>query len=276
MAGKTDSDGFQVVTRKQRKKPRPQHKSRTDKISTQKRNSEEASCDASNIISRICEYRDEIRASSFYSSLKELFIGYDQGGDKEEAELNEIVCYGVGCISKCPIARYQFALLLLLKDDFQVSSDHCWVYEPLFSKDDANIVQNFDCSMIRVNEEGKRKAIGKSLFIMLHCGKPLYNNVLWANWGQDLKDVLILGNSFSSYDDRAVGKQLSKQATYIAKVLPYIKEIPVKNNFRHNDIFNNTSLHSFPHDKLMKAPEGLWADCVEPQYDDEAEIIRSR
>ena len=41
-----------------------------------------------------------------------------------------------------------------------------------------------------------------TLFFMLHCGKPLYNSVLWANWGPGLSNVIILGNRFSSYQER--------------------------------------------------------------------------
>ena len=41
-----------------------------------------------------------------------------------------------------------------------------------------------------------------TLFFMLHCGKPLYNSVLWANWGPGLSNVVILGNRFTSYRER--------------------------------------------------------------------------
>ena len=41
-----------------------------------------------------------------------------------------------------------------------------------------------------------------TLFFMLHCGKPLYNSVLWANWGPELSNVVILGNRFTSYQER--------------------------------------------------------------------------
>ena len=44
---------------------------------------------------------------------------------------------------------------------------------------------------------------------MLHCGKPLYNSVLWANWGPGLSNVIILGNRFSSYQERYFFKSYS-------------------------------------------------------------------
>jgi len=40
--------------------------------------------------------------------------------------LDSIVAYGVGHFSTCPIARFQFALLLLLTDLLKVIIPHLW------------------------------------------------------------------------------------------------------------------------------------------------------
>lgn len=41
------------------------------------------------------------------------------------------------------------------------------------------------------------------MFFMLHCGKAMYNNLLWRNWSkQHLEKVYIIGNDFSSYEER--------------------------------------------------------------------------
>ena len=61
-------------------------------------------------------------------------------------------------------------------------------------------------------QEGKRKVSEKTLFYMLHCGKPLYNNLLWANWSEQISNVVILGNSFVSYEERSVPAQYSHHA----------------------------------------------------------------
>lgn len=38
---------------------------------------------------------------------------------------------------------------------------------------------------------------------MPHCGKAMYNNLLWANWSAErLPRVAIIGNSFTSYSER--------------------------------------------------------------------------
>ena len=44
---------------------------------------------------------------------------------------------------------------------------------------------------------------GRTLFYMPHCGKALYNNLLWANWTPELlTNLLIIGNSFQHVCDR--------------------------------------------------------------------------
>ena len=44
--------------------------------------------------------------------------------ESERTSLDSVVAYGVGHFSTCPIARYQFALLLLLADILKVNI-HC-------------------------------------------------------------------------------------------------------------------------------------------------------
>ena len=46
-----------------------------------------------------------------------------------EEPVVDIVCYGIGKIASCPVARYQFALLLLLKELLQVTHDYYMLNE---------------------------------------------------------------------------------------------------------------------------------------------------
>lgn len=47
-------------------------------------------------------------------------------------------------------------------------------------------------------QEGKHGVEGSAtLFYMVHCGKALYNNLLWRNWSVGaLSKMVIIGNSF--------------------------------------------------------------------------------
>ncbi len=54
-----------------------------------------------------------------------------------------------------------------------------------------------------VTGTGTKSIYRRTLFYMPHCGRGLYNNVVWSNWSHDLRRVAIFGNSFSLYRERA-------------------------------------------------------------------------
>ena len=48
-------------------------------------------------------------------------------------------------------------------------------------------------------QAGKRSVTQNTVFYMPHCGKALYNNLLWKNWSKErLKKLVIIGNSFDN------------------------------------------------------------------------------
>ncbi len=54
-----------------------------------------------------------------------------------------------------------------------------------------------------------------------------------------------------------------------------MEEAALKNKFRFEDIFNDTSLHLFPGTKLQSAPDGMWLNQTEPAYESsDVEIIQ--
>lgn len=84
-----------------------------------------------------------LEALTFYSLVSlELFNKYCNHGQRNENNVDisqdasrpvelatcsvvqDIVCYGVGCITTCPSARYQFALLILLRQFLKVMSNN--------------------------------------------------------------------------------------------------------------------------------------------------------
>lgn len=52
-------------------------------------------------------------------------------------------------------------------------------------------------------QEGKRPIEEPTVFYMIHCGKALYNNLLWSNWSAEaLSKMVIIGNSFKGIEER--------------------------------------------------------------------------
>ncbi|XP_023793619.1 SRR1-like protein [Cyanistes caeruleus] len=129
-----------------------------------------------------------------------------------------------------------------------------------------------------VKREGKHGVQGAAtLFYMVHCGKALYNNLLWSNWSPAaLSKLVIIGNSFRGIEERLLSRILERDYSYIAKVLKGVEEVALPSHPRYLDTFNDTSVHWFPLDKLQELSSEVWDFVEEPMYQDceDLEIIR--
>lgn len=217
---------------------------------------------------RIEDAKQELSSSDLFSSvtssLREAIALLNK------PQINEIICFGIGRIGECLISRYQFALLLLLRD---VYVENLLIYDPILSKNDTTILQHFKCTQLVENCEGKYNVAKTTLFYMPHCPKQLSNNLLWSNWGLNLTHCLILSNSFNTIVENTTKRLLHSNAFYITKILPYCTELPVINTFKFYEIFNDTALHIFPNLHLIS--DDLWVENSEPDYiDEDIEFIR--
>ncbi|RLV99739.1 hypothetical protein DV515_00009410, partial [Chloebia gouldiae] len=127
-------------------------------------------------------------------------------------------------------------------------------------------------------QEGKHGVQGAAtLFYMVHCGKALYNNLLWSNWSPAaLSKLVIIGNSFRGIEERLLSRILERDYSYIAKILKGVEEVALPSHPRYVDTFNDTSVHWFPLDKLQQLSPEVWDFMEEPMYQDceDLEIIR--
>ncbi|XP_061026062.1 SRR1-like protein [Eubalaena glacialis] len=190
------------------------------------------------------------------------------------------VCYGVGNFATCVIARNQLAFLLLFLEKCQIPRSHCWVYDPLFSQLEIAVLSTLGVVVLSENEEGKRSVYGEpTVFYMLHCGTALYNNLLWRNWSIDaLSKMVIVGNSFRGLEERLLTRILQKHYPYVAKIVKGVEELAFPQTSQYTDVFNDTSVHWFPVQKLTQLSTDTWAFREEPDYQDceDLEIIRNK
>ncbi|XP_043925672.1 SRR1-like protein [Protopterus annectens] len=160
-----------------------------------------------------------------------------------------------------------------------ISEEKCHIYDPVFTEMEINLLKEFGLNVLCENEEGKHEVQNPTLFYMIHCGKALYNNLLWRNWlPESLAKMVIIGNSFQSIEQRLVARILQKDYTYIAKILQFTEEVPLPSSTRYLDVFNDTSVHWFPYKKLMDYPRTFWDSPAEPSYEhiEDLEIIRTK
>ncbi|KAK1160051.1 SRR1-like protein isoform X2 [Acipenser oxyrinchus oxyrinchus] len=188
----------------------------------------------------------------------------------------DCVCYGLGRFSSCASSRYQLALLLLLLESLQIPASRCYIYDPMFSNAEVGILEDFGMTVLTENEEGKRPAHRPTLFYLIHCGKALYNNLLWRNWSaRSLSQLTVIGNSFHGIEERLLTRDLQRDYKYISDMLGIVREVPFPDSPRYLEIFNDTSVHCFPAERLHALPPELWDSPAEPDYQEDLEIIRA-
>lgn len=180
----------------------------------------------------------------------------------------ECVCYGLGCFSSCVSARYQLAMLLLLLDAGQIPLKNCSVYDPAFSSGERDVLKELGVTVLTENEEGKRLVTKPTLFYLMHCGKALYNNLLWKNWStRCLPLMVIIGNSFCGMRDRTIEREFKRDYSYITQAVSVCEERQLPCPSRLIDVFSDTAVITFPTTSLNGLPQSTWAEPPEPNYE---------
>ncbi|XP_075687006.1 SRR1-like protein isoform X2 [Rhinoderma darwinii] len=299
-----ESDSWQVVSKKKASKKSSRLKENTacePAGSEQPRNLCPAK-DCTDVVKRIHETMTDLRSSDFWDSCQGCLakcrdlspMPSDDSSHNEESMkgLNledsistcvtlqhfDCVCYGLGRFTSCVIARHQITFLLLFLEQFKIPKHQCYVFDPVFSPLDIAVLQELGLTIVLENEEGKHAVCKPTVFYMLHCGKALYNNLLWKNWSSGaLAQMIIIGNSFKGIEERLVSRILQRDYFYIYKSLQVVEETAFPESNHYGDVFNDTSIHIFPSAKLKPLPKETWQSKDEPQYKgcEDLEIILS-
>ncbi|XP_057792561.1 protein SENSITIVITY TO RED LIGHT REDUCED 1 [Salvia miltiorrhiza] len=164
-------------------------------------------------------------------------------------EKMQMVIYGIGSIESFEPPRLQLSLAILLKRSFD------WIggielFDPIISLTESKVLASLGCSVLSVNEQGRRQALKPTLFFMPHCEAELYDNLLEVNWEVDrLNRLVIFGNSFGAYEQHASlckSSAVSSSRKRVLAVRSFAEELRVDtfsdDSFR---AFHGTSWHFF-------------------------------
>ncbi|KAM4707474.1 SRR1-like protein [Discoglossus pictus] len=257
--------------------------------------------DLNKVLQRIQNTMENLRVSEFWNSCQKCLhqcpnillmpkAEYDTCKENKQSEIiheeqtctsnqnMDCVCYGLGNFSSCVISLHQMAFLLLLLEHLQIPRCQTHIFDPLFTLLEIAVLKKLGLSVVSENEEGKYTVCRHTLFYMLHCGKALYNNLLWRNWSQDtLPNITIIGNSFKGIEERLLTRILQRDYVYIQKSLQVIEESAFPECPQYSDTFNDTSIHWFPVEKLGTLPSETWQLLDEPSYQEceDLEIIKN-
>lgn len=204
----------------------------------------------------------KLETSKFY----ELFLNQVQGSEVSacfsrvlgsEPKMNMVI-YGIGSIESFEAPRLQLSLAILMKRKFDWIGD-MEVFDPVLSATESRVLESLGCSVMSVDEEGRRQVLKPTLFFMPHCEAVLYHNLLEANWTIDsLRNLALFGNSFESYEHHS-----SVIKDYVAS--DYTKRILAAHCFTdefriatgpddHSRAFHASSWHFFSPDAVQGLP----------------------
>ncbi|VVD06062.1 SRR1-like protein isoform X1 [Leptidea sinapis] len=263
---KLDNDGFQVVSSKRASK------NKSTKLSHQSQEfwKREIEINTESCHRRIISAREDVLASQYLIDVLKAvsnIVGC--------RNIVEIICFGLGRIGECNISRYQLALLLCLKQ--KLNPNKVLVHDPVFTSQECDVLKQLGLEIIKENNEGSYVISDQevTLVYLPHCPKQLTNNFLWSNWSLKLENCILLCNSFSTLTENQPSRELSVEVPYIYKICQYLSEVSIDNSFTFKDIFNDTSFHFFPKEKLNTVPASFWADRQKPEYKETEEFITS-
>jgi hypothetical protein len=211
----------------------------------------------------------------------------------ECSNLISIVCYGLGSVDENISSRYQLALLLLIIDELNAacfslnnnkkqkySIDLIEIYDPVFNQIDKHLLQNIykfklnnknnQCfkSVHSLNENknlnnNKENQKLLNLFYMPHCGKALYNNLLYANWSKaQLSSMVILGNRFSTILLNTLEEKMKKYYGFIRDGSLLFDEVNLNYECELTNAFNDLSFQIFDSKKFNQNNSMLFNSLI--------------
>ncbi|KAF5190185.1 Sensitivity to red light reduced [Thalictrum thalictroides] len=167
----------------------------------------------------------------------------------------QMVIYGIGSVESYETPRLQLSLAILIKKNFNWIGD-IEVFDPVLSKTEIKVLEAWGCSVLMVNEQGRRQVLKPTLFFMPHCEAVLYDNLLQANWrAEHLNQVVLFGNSFDKYEQHMSefkNSAIVDSAKFILGVRKFTVEVAIdiisEDFFR---AFHDSSWHFFNLDPQM-------------------------
>jgi hypothetical protein len=143
-----------------------------------------------------------------------------------------LVCWGLGSFASSSNARYQLACALLLRHRLSGGSAagmaRAELFDPVMGEVDAAVCAAVGVAVLERNEQGKRACTAAAggppvVFFMPHCPMRLYSNLLWANWGRALANLVVVGNSLPSYGERVLTpEQRADPTNCVLRLLPLL------------------------------------------------------
>lgn len=199
-----------------------------------------------------------LESSSFYRALvaqiqtPRLISLFSRALSHHPQKKMQMVIYGIGSIESYEPPRLQLSLAILLsrRFDWMVGGGRIEVFDPIVSEVESRVMEALGCTVLTVDEKGRREAERPTLFFMPHCEAELYNNLLEANWRPERLDrMVVFGNSFERYHSFVTefrSSVVGRFSGYVLEAGRFVEEVGIdtvsEDFFR---AFHDTSWHFF-------------------------------
>lgn len=224
---------------------------------------EPSQIDSGKLLRRIAEAECDLAGSTFFTGAIDKILPV-----LRQANIQQIICLGLGKLAECNISRHQLAFVRCLQRSLDFEGKIRY-FDPVFTQQEKDILQLLEGIVLEENLEGKYIAGQNTLFFLPHCPKQISNNLLWKNWNLDqLGRVYLICNSFEQIITNSPERFLQNNARFILQIAKHTIEIPIENNFKFTDIFNDTSFHYFDSTSLQSESFEFW-EATEPTYTEE-------
>lgn len=196
-----------------------------------------------------CSFLDQVQNPDMLDKFRKVL------GSEEKMQM---VIYGIGSIESFETPRLQLSLAILIKRRFDWIGE-IQVFDPIISLTESKVLKSLGCTVLSVNEQGRRQALKPTLFFMPHCEAELYDNLLEANWGVDkLNRLIIFGNSFGAYEHHAsicMSSAAANSRKHVLAVRSFAEEFSITSlSDDYFRAFNGSSWHFFRLDTTAHLP----------------------
>ena len=180
-----ETDGFTLVSKG--KKSRKHKTNRTTIVNNVARDP----IDVPRVVTKIDKAVIDLKNSSFFTDISTIL---------KNVKCETIWCFGLGHLGDCITARFQFALLILIKDVLGLENEKVFLCDPIFYEEEVEILKSFNFNVATENIECMLECTIPTFLYLPHCPKQLSNNLLYSNWNPDsLENLVIFSNSFSNF-----------------------------------------------------------------------------
>lgn len=204
----------------------------------------------------------------FIQSLVTIKDSLQHLSSQNDTKIQKLICFGIGPFTRNFQALHQLAFILCIQRHFKI--EHAEYFDPIFRDSEKQVLQQLKCLLMQRNCEAKYKSEVPTLYYMPHCPNCLTNNLLWFNWSpQYLHNSILINNSFESLASSKPERILRLDSNYILDILPYVKELPLEDDYEVHNVFNDLSVHVFPQSNVPNVEnQTFWIQKEAPSYKD--------